>query len=107
MRLAALVAFFAVITAPMLWHVMHAGPLMLIGCDKRTCEQATVARHHGTSIAVDHISIVGDSSECPGTCSDISSGGQHAHVLGHHLDVQCKAWGGIFCQHKDAPSGKQ
>lgn len=100
--MALLVLFFAVITAPMLWHVTRAGPLLFTGCSKITCESATMDDHHGTTLAVSQVSLIGNSSDCPGKCSDIISGATSAHVMGHHLDIQCQAWGGDFCQHKEA-----
>lgn len=95
--MALLVLFFAVITAPLLWHVTSAGPIAFVGCNKTTCEPAIMEKHHGTGLAFKDVQAIGDSSECPEKCSDVHAFGQSAHVMGVPADLRCKAWGGDNC----------
>ena len=72
-----------------------AEPIYLHACSKTTCTSGE-GLADSDLIAYD-IRLVSNSKECPDKCSVVNYGTGQAHVMGHWLDLGCRAWGGSPC----------
>ena len=72
-----------------------AEPIYLHACSKTTCA-AGAGAVDSDLIAYD-LRLISNSIECPDKCSIVDYGAGQAHVLGHWLDLGCRAWGGSPC----------
>ncbi len=72
-----------------------AEPIYLHACSRTTC--TTGAGAADSDLMVYNIQIISNSKECPDKCSYVDYGAGQAHVMGHWLDIGCRAWGGSLC----------
>lgn len=72
-----------------------AEPIYLHACSKTTCTLGTGAG--GIDFLTPNLRGVSNSIECEDKCAIVDYGGGHAHVVGHWLDIGCRAWGGAPC----------
>lgn len=79
-----------------IWGVYAvAEPIYLHACSKKTCQMG--AGLTGSDLIAYDLKLVSDSKECPDRCSIVDYGTGRAHVMGHWLDIGCRAWGGAPC----------
>ena len=72
-----------------------AEPIYLHACSKTTCTLGAGAAD--SDLMAYNIQLVSNSRECPDKCSTVNYGAGQAHVMGHWLDIGCRAWGGSPC----------
>lgn len=72
-----------------------AAPIYLHSCSKTTCQMGDGLV--GSEILAPNISGISNSIECKDKCAVVDYGTGQAHVMGHWLDIGCRAWGGSPC----------
>lgn len=72
-----------------------SSPVYLHACSKTTCKAG--AGLADSDLLAREVRVVSDSAECPEKCSNVHYGSGQAHVMGHWLDLACRAWGGSPC----------